>query len=98
VQSSVKTILECIESLTATPGLTPLVVMTTPLFAAGCEAQGEDRDRVRVLLGSMFDLLHIPNIHRSLEVLESFWASNQRVETQDWDSFMHAQNWDFLPY
>ncbi|KAI4846935.1 hypothetical protein E4T44_04787, partial [Aureobasidium sp. EXF-8845] len=45
VQSSVKTILGCIESLTATAGLTPLVVMTTPLFAAGCEAQGEDRDR-----------------------------------------------------
>jgi hypothetical protein len=98
VQSSVKTILGCIESLTATAGLTPLVVMTTPLFAAGCEAQGEDRDRVRALLRSMFDLLHIPNIHRSLEVLESFWASTERGETQDWDSFMHDQHWDFLPY
>jgi hypothetical protein len=46
----------------------------------------------------MFDLLHIPNIHRSLEVLESFWASTERGETQDWDSFMHDQHWDFLPY
>ena len=63
VQSSVKTILACIESLTATAGLTPLVVMTTPLFAAGCEAQGEDRDRVRVLLRNMFDRLHIPDMH-----------------------------------
>ncbi|CAD0090174.1 unnamed protein product, partial [Aureobasidium mustum] len=98
VQSSVKTILACVEGLTATAGLTPLVVMTTPLFAAGCEAQGEDRDRVRVLLSNMFELLHIPNIHRSLEVLESFWASTERGETQDWDSFMHDQHWDFLPY
>ncbi|KAG9591980.1 hypothetical protein KCU77_g3772, partial [Aureobasidium melanogenum] len=98
VQSSVKTILSCVESLTATAGLTPLVVMTTPLFVAGCEAQGEDRDRVRTLLSNMFDLLHIPNIHRSLEVLESFWASTERGETQDWDSFMHDQHWDFLPY
>ncbi|TIA58666.1 hypothetical protein D6C77_05373 [Aureobasidium pullulans] len=98
VQSSVRTILCCIESLTATPGLTPLVVMTTPLFAAGCEAQGEDRDRVRRLLQNMFELLHIPNIHRSLEVLESFWASTERGEAHDWDSFMHDQNWDFLPY
>lgn len=98
VQSSVKTILTCIESLTATAGLTPLVVMTTPLFAAGCEAQGEDRDRVRTLLSNMFNLLSIPNIYRSLEVLESFWASTERGETQDWDSFMHDQQWDFLPY
>ncbi|KAI4727887.1 hypothetical protein E4T49_04275 [Aureobasidium sp. EXF-10728] len=98
VQSSVKTILTCIESLTATAGLTPLVVMTTPLFAAGCEAQGNDRDRVRTLLRNMFDLLHIPNIHRSLEVLESFWASTEKGETQDWDSYMHDQQWDFLPY
>ncbi|KAI5244667.1 hypothetical protein E4T43_03626 [Aureobasidium subglaciale] len=98
VQSSVHTILTCIESLTATAGLTPLVVMTTPLFVAGCEAQGNDRDRVRVLLSNMFNLLHIPNIHRSLEVLESFWASTERGEAQDWDSFMHDQHWDFLPY
>lgn len=95
VQESVETILSCIEGLTATAGLTPLVVMTTPLFAAGCEAQGEDRDRVRRLLGNMFELLHIPNISRSLEVLECFWADG---EARDWDSFMHAQNWDFLPY
>lgn len=96
VQLCVKKILECTESISATAGLTPLVVLTTPLFAAGCEALGEDRKRVRALLRQMFQLLRIPNIHRSLEILESFWTSP--VDIQDWDSFMKAQHWDFLPY
>ncbi|KAL1310652.1 hypothetical protein AAFC00_000920 [Neodothiora populina] len=96
VQESVKRILDCIEGITATAGLTPLVVLTTPLFAAGCEALGDDRQRVRELLLNMFELLRIPNIYRSLEVLESFWAS--QCETADWDIFMKAQHWDFLPY
>lgn len=96
VQDSVKRILDCAEGITATAGLTPLVVLTTPLFAAGCEALGGDRDRVRALLLNMFQLLRIPNVYRSIEVLESFWANE--CEVQDWDSFMKAQDWDFLPY
>lgn len=96
VQDSVKRILDCVEGITAKAGLTPLVVLTTPVFAAGCEALGNDRRRVRGILLNMFLLLRIPNIYRSLEVLESFWASD--CEIQDWDSFMKAQNWDFLPY
>lgn len=96
VQDSVKRLLDCVEGISATPGLTPLVVLTTPLFAAGCEALGNDRDRVRNVLLRMFELLRIPNVYRSLEVLESFWSSD--CETQDWDSFMKAQHWDFLPY
>ncbi|GAB7351529.1 hypothetical protein MBLNU459_g2169t1 [Dothideomycetes sp. NU459] len=98
VQQSVKRILECIDNITATAGLTPLVVLTTPLFTAGCEALDEDRDKVRGLLLRMFELLKIPNMYRSLEVLESFWASPRCGEAQDWDSFMRDQNWDFLPY
>lgn len=96
VQESVKRILECIEGITATAGLTPLVVLTTPLFAAGCEALGHDRERVRGILLNMFQLLRIPNVYRSLEVLESFWSND--CDVQDWDSFMKAQHWDFLPY
>ena len=96
IQNSVRKILQCTESITATAGLTPLVVLTTPLFVAGCEALGDDRDRIRAALLNMFELLHIPNVYRSLEVLESFWSHDSRV--QDWDSFMKAQRWDFLPY
>ena len=96
VQDSVKRILDCAEGMTAAAGLTPIVVMTTPLFAAGCEALGADRDRVRVLLLNMFELLRIPNVYRAWEVLESFWCNV--YDTQDWDSYMKAQHWDFLPY
>lgn len=98
VQRSVKRILECIDNITAAAGLTPLVVLTTPLFTAGCEALDEDRDKVRGLLLRMFELLKIPNMYRSLEVLESFWASPRCDEAQDWESFMRDQQWDFLPY
>lgn len=96
VQESVERILECAEGMTATPGLTPLVVMTSVIFTAGCEAFGRDRDRVRALLLNMYDLLRITNMLRSLEVLENFW--NNIAGTQDWDRYMKAQNWDFLPY
>lgn len=98
VQSSVKSIIACVEGLTATVGNTPLITMTTPLIVAGCEAQDQDRDRIRYQLQSMFELLHIPNIRRSLEVLESFWAYQEAGGINDWDQFLQEQNWDFLPY
>ena len=96
IQNSVGRILQCTEGITPTSGLTPLVVLTTPLFVAGCEALGADRDRVRAALLNMFELLRIANVYRSLEVLESFWSHDSEV--QDWDSFMKTQRWDFLPY
>jgi hypothetical protein len=87
IQSSVKRILQCISSIKfASPS--PLAVLTTPLFTAGCEALGADRDLVRQLLREMFELMRIPNIRRSSEVLEEYWASAQCKQDKGWECFM----------
>jgi hypothetical protein len=74
IQRSVKRIIECVSSITPSYGLSPAIVLTTPLFTAGCEALGEDRDSVRQLLSQLYELLKIRNIKLALEVLEAFWA------------------------
>jgi hypothetical protein len=91
VQSSVKRIIDCIDGIIPAPGLSPLVVLTTPLFTAGCEALASDRDAVRRLLRNMFDLLRIPNVRRALEVLEAFWERS-RCGNNDkaWEDFMRT--------
>lgn len=98
VQNAVKRTLQCIDAITPTAGLSPLVVLTTPLFTAGCEALEEDRDTVRTLFRRMFELLRIPNMQRSLEVLETFWTEQGNETELDWDTFMRRNNWDFLAY
>ena len=74
IQGSVKRIIECVSSITPSYGLSPAIVLTTPLFTAGCEALGEDRETVRGLLNQLYDLLRIRNIKLALEVLDAFWA------------------------
>lgn len=74
IRDSVKRIIECVGSITPSYGLSPAIVLTTPLFTAGCEALGEDRDAIRRLLTQLYGLLKIRNIKLALEVLEAFWA------------------------
>jgi Fungal specific transcription factor domain/Fungal Zn(2)-Cys(6) binuclear cluster domain len=74
IQDSVKRIIKCVRSITPSYGLSPAIVLTTPLFTAGCEALGEDRVTIRRLLGQLYELLKIRNIKLALEVLEASWA------------------------
>jgi hypothetical protein len=113
VQRSVKRILECTALIGPSPGLSPWVMLTTPLFIAGCEARGEDRDQVRQLLSSLHDTIHIPNVMQSLKFLEQFW-SNQLDENEGWSQYLGKSVWlivweccangvdrmrfDFIPY
>jgi hypothetical protein len=62
-------------------------MLTTPIFIAGCEARGEDRDTVRRLLTSLHDTVRIPNVLQSLKFLEQYWA-NQLSEDEDWSHFL----------
>jgi hypothetical protein len=86
VQASVKRIIECCLQITPADGLSPWVMLTTPLFTAGCEALGEDRAMVRQLLQSMYDSLRIRNIQRSLGILETSWSNTE--DNDDWDSLL----------
>lgn len=86
VQKLVKIILKCALSIKPAEGLSPWVMLTTPIFTAGCEALGDDRNIVRGLLQNQFKLLRIRNIERSLEILEQIWARDDDNELGDWES------------
>jgi hypothetical protein len=88
VQEHVKRILRCASKIKPTDGLSPWVMLTTPLFTAGCEALGSDRDVVRRLLHEMFELLRIRNIERALEILEMNWAQNLDNDDNDWETLL----------
>lgn len=87
VQDSVKRILECTAQIGPSPGLSPWVMLTTPLFIAGCEARGEDREQVRRLLSSLHDTIRVPNVLQSLKFLEQYWA-NQIDENEGWSQYL----------
>ncbi|KAJ5637494.1 hypothetical protein N7490_007373 [Penicillium lividum] len=97
VQQSVQRILECTAQIGPSSGLSPWVMLTTPIFIAGCEARGEDRDTVRHLLTSLHDTVRIPNVLQSLKFLEQYWA-NQLSEDEDWSHFLDRMRFDFIPY
>ncbi|OOG01025.1 hypothetical protein ASPCADRAFT_202881 [Aspergillus carbonarius ITEM 5010] len=97
VQDSVKRILECTAQIGPSPGLSPWVMLTTPLFIAGCEARGEDREHVRQLLSSLHDTIRVPNVLQSLKFLEQFWA-NQIDENEGWSQYLDRMRFDFIPY
>ncbi|KAJ5246803.1 hypothetical protein N7468_001786 [Penicillium chermesinum] len=97
IQQSVQRILECTAQIGPSAGLSPWVLLTTPLFIAGCEARGKDRDTVRSLLSSLHDTIHIPNVLQTLKFLEQYWA-NQLSEDEDWSHFLDRMNFDFIPY
>jgi hypothetical protein len=92
VQENVRRILQCVSRIKPSDGLSPWVMLTTPLFTAGCEALGEDRSAIRDLLRSMFKLLRIRNIERSLEILELSWAKDTENDDNDWESLHCKQS------
>ncbi|OQD99393.1 hypothetical protein PENSOL_c006G02766 [Penicillium solitum] len=97
VQQSVQRILECTAQIGPSSGLSPWVMLTTPIFIAGCEARGQDRDTVRQLLSSLHDTIRVPNVLQSLRFLEQYW-SNKLSEEEDWSHFLERMQFDFIPY
>ncbi|KIY00944.1 uncharacterized protein Z520_03610 [Fonsecaea multimorphosa CBS 102226] len=97
VQESVRRIVECVESIRPAATLSPLTLLTTPLFTAGCEATGAERCKIAQLLTNMFTLLRLPNMKRALQVLQAFWRASE-ASGDDWEDFSRQRNWDFLPY
>ena len=87
VQQSVRRILDCTAQIGPQPGPSPWVMLTTPLFIAGCEARENDREQVRELLAMLHDSIRVPNVLQSLKFLEQYWA-NQLDEEEDWSHFL----------
>jgi hypothetical protein len=80
VQVAVKNILECVASIKPRSGLSPYIVLTMPLFTAGREALGEDREIVRHALRDLGNSLKLRNVWRSLEFLEAEWESGDEIQ------------------
>jgi hypothetical protein len=75
VQGAVTRILDCVEAIAPREGLSPYIVLTMPLFTAGREAVGDDRERVRRNMKELWERLRLRNVWRSLEILEAGWES-----------------------
>jgi hypothetical protein len=80
VQVAVKSILECVASIKPRSGLSPYIVLTMPLFTAGREALGEDREIVRYALRDLGNSLKLRNVWRSLEFLEADWEGGDEFQ------------------
>ncbi|KAH8811009.1 fungal-specific transcription factor domain-containing protein [Xylogone sp. PMI_703] len=92
VQTCVRRILDAVCGVLPILPLSPWALLTTPIFTAGCEAVGEDRDLVKDLLLKLYNTLRIRNIYRAINILEGRW--NRPIsEVNDTDLLM-----DFLPY
>lgn len=91
VQDSVRRIIECVESIRPAATLSPLTLLTTPLFTAGCEARGAERRMIAQLLANMYALLRLPNMKRALEVLEAFWGASE-AHGIDWEDFSRTSH------
>ncbi|RKL17686.1 putative transporter [Fusarium oxysporum] len=97
VQNLVNQILECAERLTLRDGLTPVTLLTPPLFFAGCDALGDDRPRIKTSLQGVSTALGLLNTQRALEILEQYWKADPGV-----DDDLADRSWpkisQFLPY
>ncbi|KPI42036.1 uncharacterized protein AB675_5475 [Cyphellophora attinorum] len=88
VQYCVRTILDTVCGILPMNALSPWALLTTPIFTAGCEAAGDDRDLVRTLLKDLHSTLRIKNILRALDILEHQWSSKHA----------EIESLDFIPY
>ena len=97
VQALVQQILDCAERMTLRDGLTPVTLLTPPLFFAGCDALGDDRPRIKTSLQGVSTALGLLNAQRALEILEQYWDADPGV-----DDAVADRSWpkisQFLPY
>ncbi|CAI7672502.1 unnamed protein product [Penicillium manginii] len=108
VQGCVRAILDSVSAITPVTTLSPWILLTTPIFTAGCEAVGQDRKLVKELLQELYFTLHIRNIIRALEILERRWEIYDRSGssiTSHIDKYMgeyideiDSADLDFIPY
>ncbi|KAJ5125507.1 uncharacterized protein N7443_008577 [Penicillium atrosanguineum] len=73
VQRCVRDILDAVCMILPVTTLSPWILLTTPIYTAGCEAVGSDRKVVKDLLLELYSKLHIRNIIRAIEILEQRW-------------------------
>ncbi|KAJ5833284.1 hypothetical protein N7474_001595 [Penicillium riverlandense] len=88
IQTSVQRILEIAGQMKPTSGLSPWLLMATPLFTAGSEATYSDRDQTRSLLLKLHDTIRITNYQSSMELLEIYWKKSDGGYVQNMASIL----------
>lgn len=84
VQESVKAIIDCASQIEPKSGLSPWIVLLTPLFTAGYEAIGADRLTVEILLRQLYVTVRIRNIQQALEYLQTYWSKIDNSGDKEW--------------
>ncbi|CAG1960245.1 unnamed protein product [Fusarium graminearum] len=97
IQDLVQRILESTERMTLRDGLTPVTLLTPPLFFAGCDALGGDRPRIKISLQGVSTALGLLNTQRALEILEDYWEADPGVDDEMANRYWPTIS-QFLPY
>ncbi|KAJ4177655.1 hypothetical protein NW755_013721 [Fusarium falciforme] len=97
IQDLVRRILEGAERMTLRDGLTPVTLLTPPLFFAGCDALGPHRERVQHLLHGVSKCLGLLNTQKALDILEDHWAVDDGHDDELADMSLPKIS-EFLPY
>ncbi|PLB53356.1 hypothetical protein P170DRAFT_380002 [Aspergillus steynii IBT 23096] len=109
VQGCVREILNAVSSILPVTTLSPWILLTTPIYTAGCEAMAQDRNLVKEILQDLYHALHIRNIMRALGLLEKRWEALDCSESLSLDPLERPKgnisdaadnsDWlDFIPY
>ncbi|KAF4345117.1 cytochrome P450 monooxygenase 4ac1 [Fusarium beomiforme] len=97
VQFCVDQIIQCAHGMSRESGLSPRVLLVSPLFTAGLYAIGTARDQIRSALIDIGKWMKTRHLSKTLELLEKVWLQYPGDTERAWER-IQAVNIDFLPY
>jgi hypothetical protein len=97
VRFCVAQIIQCAHRTSRESGLSPRVLLVSPLFTAGLYAIGAARDQIRLELADIGRWMKTPHLFKTLELLERVWVQHPDDSTRTWET-IEGINVDFLPY
>ncbi|KAF5624408.1 cytochrome P450 monooxygenase 4ac1 [Fusarium sp. NRRL 52700] len=97
VRFCVAQIIQCAHRMSRESGLSPRVLLVSPLFTAGLYAIGTARDEIRLELADIGRWMKTPHLFKTLELLKSVWLQHPDDSTRTWETIQDVSV-DFLPY
>ncbi|RBA22134.1 hypothetical protein FPRO05_00481 [Fusarium proliferatum] len=97
VRFCVSQIIQCAHRMSRESGLSPRVLLVSPLFTAGIYAIGAARDEIRLELADIGRWMKTPHLFKTLELLERVWFQHPDDSTRTWETIEDITV-DFLPY
>ncbi|KAF4439878.1 cytochrome P450 4ac1 [Fusarium acutatum] len=97
VRFCVAQIIQCAHKMSRESGLSPRVLLVSPLFTAGLYAIGAARDEIRLELAGIGRWMKTPHLFKTLELLERVWLQHPDDSTRIWETIEDISV-DFLPY